>query len=663
MGTFVYPSGPGVVVEVSQGGFTAHSSVSNVYSNYPGHDDLAKMGFVWAGNCYLPVGLGIGAGYGYLSYNPAQAKFDHAIGRANLQMHVPFADRIAVFGSSIVSRLMNPYAALSKDVTTAFGQIKDYVILGGSIIAHTGTSIHVWSFPFGGYPTNNALSLNRLAVHKGVVYGVRIATGGSSYLYKWNGGTTWVIVGTFIPTNQTNLRTTGATSCSFFSKGGKLWLVCAYGNTGTNRVRCFEINPATGAATEDSSYIPAGWQIPSTDSGCRLFEVIDDLGATRKVYLILAGGVTPGGWECSEFNNSSPAFDSSGGHTVYPYCGILWSPSGKGAHIESAADSAPSDHVSMQIGVANIPGNGSVNIDPRFRLLTDIVTAPPYIKCSEKGGVGSEGKLALASKPALTTIAELADLFDMSGIDENLWEVAYPRLNVNAGGNDWGYGPVNWEPLYEIFNWSGAGVQLGRLAVDKVEQFVGGGIKSKWWVGGAFEFNVRFSNLAALRTGPTYEHYVGMLVRVARGMGYLIRICRNPATALIARGGFVNGGAFLETADLGVPVDSMWFRIARSAGNVWTVTIDPLGSPIDATPAPSINFTDPVQIVIFGGTQDTWHWNGSDPGVHIAEFNPVGAGSLLHYDSERKHFFAWDHITDLGINISDTVELTVDAET
>ncbi len=257
-------------------------------------------------------------------------------------------------------------------------------------------------------------------------------------------------------------------------------------------------------------------------------------------------------------------------------------------------------------------------------------------------------------------VTSLSDLFSGTGPPNPLlWKISNPTVDANARQRGALYDDDM--PHYDVTQGGGA-LLLGDFASDTVKQDVGAAIKSKWWLSGDFQFDAELANLGSLRPDGTRRYYIGLIVRMLLEKEYMIRVFDLGAANYRARGGFNNYSAWTETPDsTNLVANGMVIRIARTAGVV-SMVLDPAGVAENLKPAALIDYPDPVQIILFGCCELGNHWATVDPTPGFASIDVSGAASLVVYDGAVDHFFAWDHVTDLGGGINDGIELFVDTE-
>jgi hypothetical protein len=680
VGQSVSPLGPSNVLVLSQGGVTTVPITPQIQSTST-PDTYTKLSFAWGGNIFLPQGSIASTGVGWLSYNRNSSKFDWASLAGNARRFIPFGQYVAQMVSiSNVQRGTHPFNTIGPaDAMTASGY-EDFVIHGQNIhfLANGNQRMGLWAYPFDTTPSiSGALGFSptRLAVHNNKVYMVRVNSGGagSTELYEWQGGSTWTLIGsgTVLPEN-TDLKT-GATSNSFFSYGGKLWLICVYDSTATYKVRIFEVDPALGDFTDrQSTHNPSGWNSSTAFNDDKIFEVIDDIGSSRQVYVVRCGSRTNGSYEIIDFQDGANAIDpgNTGGSFIWPYCGVLWDSSAEGAHIKSAVDSSPSSYISMQIAVSDLTFNTNVDIDPRWNDLTDLAAAAPYSQCTEMTGVGSEGKTGLSSKPAgITSLLDLLDTFGDGVIDTDRWQIM--NLAMDQVGYDKGNIYSINDPFMAIEEFSGPPQNYLKLGGTSPAPIIdadsGIGIVSKWWVEDGCFFDIKLHNLANLVSNAGRNFNLVFALKEANNRGAFIRIFRTAAGAagLFARAGYwLDDNTVVESADsVNNPADGQKIRLGRDGSDIWSAILDVDGAAEDINGGIIPNFSGPFKIYLFAYSETTANWalNNDAPGFY--ELDVVAAiGSLGTFDGEQEHLFAWDHVTDLGGNVSKGIGLLVDTE-
>lgn len=663
--------GNGNILAVQQGGHTSQQTHQQVIQTASWLDTMCRMGFVWNGDVYIPVG-GVGSTYGWARYNQDLAKFENVSFHGLADRFIPILDRIGYYA---YGRQAWGYAL--EDIRMSVGSdnryASDYAVYGQSVVMllKSATVFALWSYPFTSPPASAGSVLTymaRVCELGGKVYTVNPNNSTQALeLYDvTNGYPSLVGTPTTYPPLTFNYHVQSAPSRQcLFKYNNKLWFLLPNSSAGYQKMRLFEINPTTGASVEQNSYLPLGWQgnYAGADGSC--FEVRDDITPNEQVF-IFWHSVT-GGWECYEFQEGSFIAVDSGAEIIFRGAGgVVYDPTAKAAQIKSAADSVPSSYVTTEIETFDKNANGLVDIDPRYRW--GFTETPPYPQCTEKSGVGSEGVVNLTTKPAgITALLDLSDDFDDAVIDDELWERV--NLSLESGfDRDYGHGYANYVANYTLAEISGA-LRFGRIG-DTATTFLGVGVRSKWKASGAFTVDFTLANPENLTAGASFPtHAMIVLVRTAPNEGYGFLVWRySSAPAYRVRGAFMSKDSnFVFSTDVTTVVDGAVLRIARDAVNTWSVIFDPngvLGAPVDITPVGS-SYAAPVEIVM-GALSSTGFWVapatpvGSEPGIKDVAVS--GAGSVGRYQGGVKHIFAWDHISDLGAGINGAAELYVDTQ-
>ena len=427
---------------------------------------------------------------------------------------------------------------------------------------------------------------------------------------------------------------------------------------------------ATGASIERSSWLPSEWGVTVTTlTTDRLFEVVNTIPSTEQVFLVRCPHNT-GNWQCYEFQEASFIAVVSGSQTLSPFAGVIYDPSCKAAQFKSAVDSTPSNYVDTEVEVFNLEGNAVSDIDPRYRFNNS--EPPPYNQCTEKSGVGSEGKTNLSSKPAgITLLSDLSDVFAPGPVDADRWQEYSQAVRSWASGRDWGAGDSGQVQAHRVQQIGGA-IRFGQDG-ETTAQYNGKGVKSKWSIDGAFQIDFTLQDPENINDGGGAafgSNTMGIVgfVRLSpnEGVGFLVwRSSTGPQ--VYVRGIYMQlDGTFGYSADVAA-ADGDVIRIVRDGSNVWTLTHDPSGTPTDITPGGGSNYAEAVYMVLAAlpGAL-TFNWvepgtlDGSEPG--FSGVTVSGAGSLGLYYGGVKHDFAWDHVADLGADKSGQVEMFVDTQ-
>lgn len=638
-------------------------------------DNVIKSSFAWGGNIYLPMGTIQSVSQGWFSYNPNSAEFELATTGSMTRKMIPFGEYVAhIIAASSTQRGTHPFNVdVSPQTPSAIG-FEDHVAFGQEllILGATAQKMSTWSYPFAVAPSTVSLAMNlgRVVVFKNKVYVIALSTG-TSWLWEWQGGTTWNQVGSgFTLTEAASSGASTPSQISAFEFNSKLWLLVRHTSAGTFKVRVYEVDEALGTVTDRSStHLPTAWKAATAFNDDRLLEVIDDVGTSRQVYIIRCGSRINGGWELIDFQDGTNTIDggNSGGHAIWPYCGTIWNTTAKGAHIKSAVDSSPSSRVEMQIAVSDLVTQGNVSIDPRYNDISLTTEAPPYNQCTELQGQGSEGKTGLASKPSgITTLVDLSDAFGDGVIDVDLWETVYPSINFSS----WDRAALTFTnaPKYEIEEILAAQNYLRLGGTSPVPASVtdsGIGLMGKWYLTGAFQVDVKIFNLANLTSDAGRGFSLVLFIKSATNRGAYIRVFRTAAGAagLFARAGYAQDDVNIVDGPDSVanPVDGDIIRLARTAGDVWSAILDPLGDNENIDPGIP-NITGPVRIWLFAHTDSAGNWTTSDDAPGFYDLAASGAGALGKYESEVNREFHWDHLGDLGAGINKAFELHVDTD-
>jgi len=664
VGTFVGIAGPKSLLKITQGGVTTYTLAEQARDD-TNLDYYANLPFVWEGNVWVPSGHVAGPSLGWVCYNPNSAKI-HRAGLASCAMRfVQMAGRVGMLDASDWQSGPSP---LYRDVPGApLGafQGKDHAMLGPNAFVTNDTgNVLSWAYPFNGAPTSAAGAVTRLCPFNGVMYGIDV-NAGACFLRKWEGGA-WVQIGAgFTPVESADIQTHSTQSC-FFEFNGKLWLILCY-NTGvaTQWVRCYELNTTTGGVTEHNAYVPAAWQGAPAHDNCFLFEVIDDAGGSRQVFLTRCGGRANGAWEMYEFSESAWSVVHSGVHILYPYGGAVWDEGAGGVHIHQSTDSVPSSYATLKVATSDIQANANINIDPRYQVADDTSDPsfpPVHTVCDEKLGVGSEGKTALATKPTgFAALADLDDDFADGVIDADKWEIV--NAAIHFGNCDYGaYNTTAGRVWYDISETLGRIALGGAVPASVGMANCGIGIRSRWSVSGAFQIDATLAGLAALSGAAAEWYKMVFMVKCSTNKGYGIYIWNDGANCN-AKGFSLSEDAAPSISGAAVfnPIDGSVLRIARDGANVWALTVDPTGANENVLPAGTPNHTGPVRGSLLGVSTIAGVWASATPGPGFSNFAVAGAGALNLWYGQVTHDFMWDHVSDLGAGINNDIQFWADS--
>jgi hypothetical protein len=618
--------------------------------------------FVHEGVVYMPHAPG-GSGSKFCRYSKELGKFERIIDDTYLR--VPLGEYIAVVGYTSQRRASYILGPSVVEGTQAGVQTDDYTIDYDTIWAlNPGANLaYKWQYPFSGAVTQiGSTSGHAITEHNGDIYIVKLTRASTQYLRKWNPvGGSWTTIGSgfTLPRDNDNLWSLGSNIVRLFSFGGKLYLFIGIGGLG-QLVGCYELDVVNGDIETDlNNYIPAAWK-GTASYGSYVDYIRDASGSTEQMFLLRTfGNIATSSWEIYEFYPSSNwSLVHSGIENIWPVTGALYNEQSRGAFIRSVVDTTPSNYATLVLTTADRYSNGGVNIDPRYRNLTDTPSQPaPYNQCTEKAGVGSEGKTGLSSKPTgIAVLSDLSDDFSDDLLDSDLWEPVCPGLGATP--RDFG---VNWSNQYADYTISETGGELRfGSSADAYTQGVGAGVKSKWFMSGAFQVDFRVSKIANLVDNTDCRLYVIIKTTTNRGYGF----CMYKVGGVLHVYGLYmapDTDILFTTASVCVPIDGAVVRISRNASNVWTIMADIEGLPEDRTPAGS-NYSEDAQIWMFCCTHAAAMWSSSTEGPGIEEVVVSGAGSLGRYDGAVEHNFMWDHITDLGANKSAEVQTYIDVD-
>jgi len=642
-------------------------AVTTVSSSEKADTDTGVLGysvrnvFVWGGNIYFPTGSNTSTVYGWMSYNPRTQKFHHASYLYAKTMLIPVGAFVGSLCGSVCQRGPSPLYSDIAGSTPTFAAIpRDWAQIDGNVfITDASSKLAYWAYPFTAAPSTEAKAITRLCAFKGYMYGLKVTDNGTSYLYKYDAG--WSTIGSFTFADNTCIFNS-ASGNSFFEYNGKLWIVNAYDQWGSYHCRCWEVDVDLGTITERADLLPLALK-SSPANNQRVFEVIDDSGYSRQVFIFVAPVYgSGGGWTCYEFSDGAPWTQAASGlQTLGANAGAIWDTTAKSCHIDSAADSVPSDYMTIQHRVSDLAANGNVTVDLKHYESSDSSEAPPYTSCAtEKAGVSSEGLSGLFSKPSgISSLSDLSDDFEDGVIDSDLWEKVNP-----AWGETRDYGTRYCQGrVYYPMEESNGRISFGAgVPASITVQHNGVGVKSKWGMDGAFQFDVTLDNLAALRPNNSKYYKLIALAKSSTNKGYGVFVWKNGSSVLYA-----NGFSMTEQATCSIsgnstahPADGSVLRIARDASNVWTLRLNPDSDNEDLLPANKPAHADDMQIWLFGVTNYTTHWVIATPGPGFSDLDVSGAGSLGKYEGEVSHNYMWDHVSDLGAGFSSALQLFAD---
>jgi hypothetical protein len=660
---YTTPAGAGTVLKIGPGGVSTIDISQNVNCSSSVSRYVTRNVHSWGGNIFMPVGSYNSNSQGWIAYNPRTNKFHFINDWSYLVQFVPLGAYIGVWGSATYQRGTNPsYMDLSGG-TTAAVQKYDWAVLGGNVFAtNTSNTVLKWSYPFSSAPSSDTIAVTRLCAFQKVMYGIYITTT-TSYLRKWT-GSGWTTIGSgFTLDDATDVQTPEATNTAFFEWGGKLWIVVSYNTGGSQWHRCYEVNTETGGVTERNSYVPASWKASPNHTSRRCFEVIDDTGSTRQVYLV-AHNWTVGGWEMYEFNGNDGAWSSiaSGSHKLATSAGAVWNDTkGQGCHVVDVSGSVPASYATVDLKVSDIKANLDVDVDLRYEDLTDISGLPPYDQCTEKAGVGSSGLVDLPSTPSKPALTGLSDDFGDTVIDDALW--CPTNVGFSPGTRDYG-GPTGgarlWYNLQEVSSRIAFG---GTSPAPVIVANNGVGIRSKWSVSGAFTVDVTVAGLSALalQAGKTYK--LMLLIKSSTNKGYGVYVYKDGGGTGYAEGVYLAEGSTpsLSGVSTNTVSDGTVLRIARNNSNEWSITLDPSGSAEDLTPTGS-DYADSVQLWLFCVTNAAANWATASPGPGFSNIAVSGSGAVDLWEPEIgvTSEFMWDHVVDLGAGVVAGIQFHAD---
>lgn len=660
----VYTSGtPMTILKVVQGGSStiAGNENANSSSTLPAH--YSKNAFVWNGNVYFPVGHTDSTNQGWAMFNPRTGQFQTANMQLNSSHLIPIGDRIGVLHASWFMSGPSPrYVDDPGGSGTGF-TASEWAALGDLVLVQANASnTIVWAYPFTSPPSmTSGTILNKLCAYRGYIYGLYLSTSGLR-LARYNGGWVWVAATQPIP-DQYDLQNY-ATEAAFFEVGDKLWVLVSY-DTGsaTQWHRLFEVDEVAGTFTEQNGLVPVGWKVAPSHNNRQAFDVIDDTGGTRLVYLFAHNGLT-GGWDCYEFDGVNPMTAvANGGHRLGLNAGVIWDEGATGCHVEQSFDSSPSEYATAKHRVYDLAANGPVDVDLRYEDLSDPSSRPVFPQCSEKTGVGSEGTTGLISKPAgISVLADLDDDFVDGVIDPSLWEPVNPSIREAAKeyGSVWTQSNRVFYPLTEV---GGEILFGGSSPTPVVQAYTGVGIKSRWGITGPFSVQAIITKLADLLTNTSRYYKLLFMVKEATNQGYGIFFWKNGTVFAKAFAMSPNGNISVGADGATSIVDGMVMEIARDALGNFTMTVDVLGTP-EVLPAPPVSplYTGEVQVWLGAVTETTTPWTGSALGPGFSNFAVSGAGGVGLFEGGVLHDFMWDHVLDLGVGQNTAAVIHADTD-
>lgn len=654
-------------IKITQGGVSAPYATNHALTtSYTGQNTRNRLGFVHRGRPYLFATDGL------ITFNP----------RSNLWERVTdgnsYTHQIASVGSYLIVNNRNTgwyrFEDMSDDGTTLVGGGTAVPVTDYDHLIHNGdmftTSCSVatyntqrWAYPFTAAPTNTGIALiHRLAGHRGSVYGVGLSTG-TSYLYKYTGGT-FQLQGTgFSLTDAANVTGLGnyfARTSAFFSFGGTLWLIVGYTGSGAStwKHRCYSVALDGNSVTEDTTVIPASYKTAPGIVYRLTTEVLYDAGAARQVFVCCND--REGAVDVFEFLGAGQEMvliANTGARTAGTP--IIWDPTCKSCDISSVTDSVPSNFATVQHLVSNRYDNGTVDIDIRYKDANDTTGDPPWTACTNKTGQG-EGKTALSSKPSsITTAADLSD--DFSGVSVNTDRWARVSRWLSWADKDYGARSQMQSSWADIRQIAGNLCISGTAILPSMNAHGGRGLCTRWWLTGDFQADADIE-LTNLRVGTTGQYTLVFLAHVAYQQVYGIRVWINSSGTVNTCEGFTfsPGAAASVSASVTAFANGTKFRISR-AGSTWNMLVDPGGvGEASLLPASTPAWTDDVKLYLLLRSSTAWTTNPAtgDPGPGFRGITVTG--TLGKYDETYGHDFAWDHVTDLGTGISNNYQLFAD---
>lgn len=643
-------------IKIVQGGASApyptNQTLTNSYGMY-----FANHAFVCRGRPYLQTSVGL------ITFNYATNTWE-LIGPNQTAKMTCVGSRCVVYAASSAQCLDTPESLGTADsrTTTPAAVPYDHVVHNGDIyyspVAAATYHNQIWGYPFTGALANAGIVLlNRLAVHRGAVYGILLSTG-TSYLYKCVSGSYVVQGGGFSLTDAANISTPAtykASTAAFFSWNGKLWLIVGYNGAGAGTwlYRCYAIALSGDAATENTNVIPAAFQVaPGAGVHRRIWEALDDAGSTRQVF-IGVWSASPGTLDVYEFDSESTAM-SLVANVGTPINGtpIFWDPTIKSCEVWSGSDSVPSSYASITHAVSSLSDNGTVDVDIRYKDTVDTAHDPPWYACTNKTGQG-EGKTALSSKPAGITLAtHLSDDFEDGVLDSNKWLIAHDYVSWAAATNH-GMSYFGWQAVSE----EGGMLRLGGTSpAPTFSSYPSIGVRTKWAIGGDFSVDA-VVELTNLRTGTAGAYSLMFAGRVGYSQIYGIRIWINSTGSVNSCEGFTispNAIPSISATSTGF-ANGITFRISRTSGT-WGLILDPAGANTSLLPASTPTYNSDVHFALSLMRTGASNPALGTPGPGWRGFI-VNSGTLGNFHDVVSHIFAWDHVTDVGADVSKSYAL------
>ena len=667
--TYQGVAGVMTMLRITQGGWTAPTTTSDTVrsrTNLPNF--TSRHMWVYEGKIFFPYGERAGGQAGWLSYNPRLDEFEYLtnyFADPGAYM-IPIGDYVLHAANGFYQQGESPRfvthigGTYTPATTYTWAELNGDVFLAGS--TSTGVVLIAYPFTAGASDVAAGLTINTVCAFKGVMYGLKIndAVNGC-VLYEYSGGSFSAIGAGFSAPENADLNDSfNAANAAFFEFNDKLWAVVSY-NTGvaTYLHRVLELNTTTGSFTDRSdTVLPAAWKNPPATNNFKIFAVIDDAGSSRQVFLVSHQGSSAAGWECYEFSDTGVMpLVSTGAHQLGLNAGIIWDDDAQGCDVVAASDSTPSSYVTVTHRVSDVVNNTTADVDIRYKDTGDTSESPPYNICTEKAGVGSEGKIALASVPpsAPAVLTDLSDDFADSSIDDVLWEKVNPSLAVLTG-RDYGVIFSTTRFLYAMSETAGRIAFGSNSPADTAQIYTGVGIKSRWGMVGAFQVDVTLAGLAGLTSNNSFFYSVVFFIKTGTGQGYGIKTY-NAGVGDAVVGFTINHTVISTTTSAWAPIDGGILRIARDGADVWSMTADVGVANEDMLPAVTPSYTEETQIWLFGLTETASRWAGAAVGPGFSDIDVSGAGSVGAFEGAAEHSFMWDHITDLGAGFNGNAQL------
>jgi hypothetical protein len=639
------------------------------------YDKAARKAAVWDGNIMFPGGSNKSHQQGYLGFNPRLNKFEWLNLMDCSSYLVPLADKILWETSAAYQSLDNPrYSSVTGGAPANAGARYDAIAHEGYVYITLDTALAnglmCYQYPFTAPPSLTTAHVTRFAKLNGTLYGLEATNAATFYLRST--AMAWAHIGAGwanpdVGNYQTTYRSIGS---AFFGYNGKLWQIAAYNSGSTSKYRAWSIDPATGAGTVRDDILPAWMKTAEAANHRAIFEVVDNAGTVPKVYVIPTNSDS-GGWVFYEMTgtvgNEVLSEITSGADRIDLHCGVVWDDDAQSCHVDSASDSAPSSHATVDHRVADRANNLVTDIDIKYKRVGQS-EAEPYNDCTRKVAAGGDGTTSLATAPSgYSALPDLDDAFSAGAINEELWEKVNPSLtSYLATKRDYStrYQTVSQQVFHSIAQTGGAILFGSDAAVPPATLLNGVGLRCKWPVNGAFQVDLTIANMGNLVAAADSRFGLWAYVKCGTDRGYAIKMWRDSGAGNVvkARGlSFAYDANASESADGAHNlVNGETIRIARDAANAWTLNIDQSGVPESVLPTVTPAYSEDVCLWIFGLTEtgNNFASGGDGPGFSQASWG--GAGALGKYDGSVSYQFMWDHVTDLGSGFNGSIEIFTD---